>query len=105
MSVSINNIYLHPTPAIAGQGLSVTSGAAVSLFAVTAPSVNSLFITLDIQVADVFMTVGGEAPVSLSVGHRLYAGQNYTFSKAAAIQAKFIAVATTATIYASEWTL
>lgn len=76
----------------------------MQLFATTAPNIITKFITADIQGADCFITFGGETP-STTIGHRLYAGQNYTWSLKAAIQAKFIRASTDATVYASEWTL
>jgi len=97
-------MYLKPVPGVSGQALSVTAGSAVSLATSTAFSVSCNCVTVDVQTADVMVTFGGETP-STTVGHRLYAGQNYTWSKAAAIQAKFIAVSATATLYASEWSL
>lgn len=108
MAVNINNIYLHPSAtaagaAVSGQSLTVSS-AAVSLFGTTAPSINTKFVTVDVQAADCFVTFGGETP-STTIGHRLYAGQNYTWSLHAALVAKFIRASTDSTLYASEWTL
>lgn len=104
MAVNLNNMFLKPVPGVSGQSLTVTSGSAVSLATSTAFSVSTNCVTVDVQTADVFVTFGGETP-STTVGHRLYAGQNLTWSKSAAIQAKFIAAAGNATLYASEWSL
>ena len=104
MSVNLGNMYLKPVPGVSGQSLTVTSASAGQLATSTAFSVSANCITIDVQTADLMVTFGGETP-STTVGHRLYAGQNYTWSKSAAIQAKFIAVAATGTLYASEWSL
>lgn len=62
-------------------------------------------IVLDVQDADVMCTFDGSAPTSTN-GHRLYAGSHYTWSVAAAQQAKFIRQgATSAAIQASEFQL
>ena len=62
------------------------------------------YIAFDVQDADVFMTFDGSAPTT-SNGHKLFAGRSYTFSKEAAIKAKFIrAGGTSAKIHASQFT-
>lgn len=62
------------------------------------------YIAMDVQEADAFMTFDGSAPTT-SNGHRLYAGRSYTFSKEAAVKAKFIrATGTSAKIHASQFT-
>ena len=50
------------------------------------------------------MTFDGSAPTT-SNGHKLFAGRSYTFSKEAAVKAKFIqAGGTPAKIHASQFT-
>ncbi len=62
------------------------------------------YIAFDVQDADVFMTFDGSAPTT-SNGHKLFAGRSYTFSKEAAVKAKFIqAGGTPAKIHASQFT-
>jgi len=62
------------------------------------------YIAMDVQDADVFMTFDGSAPTT-SNGHKLFAGRSYTFSKEAAVKAKFIqAGGTSAKIHASQFT-
>ena len=62
------------------------------------------YIAFDVQDADVFMTFDGSAPTT-SNGHKLFAGRSYTFSKEAAVKAKFIqAGGTSAKIHASQFT-
>lgn len=106
-SVNVNNIYLKPTvvnnAGVSGQALTVSSSA-VQLATSTLFNINTLFVTVDVQTNDVFVTFGNETP-STSVGHRLYVGQNYTWSKQAAQAAKFIRASADAVLYASEWTL
>ena len=66
------------------------------------------YIAFDVQEADVYMTFDGSAPVATSGsenGHKLFAGRSYTFSKEAAVKAKFIrAGGTSAKIHASQFT-
>lgn len=85
-----------------GQMLAVTS---------TATSTFSLFnsltecVVLDIQGGNVYCTFDGNTPSS-TMGHILYVGASFTWSKAAAQQAKFVATTTTSTqIYSSEFTM
>ena len=62
------------------------------------------YIAMDVQDADVFMTFDGSAPTT-SNGHKLFAGRSYTFSKEAAVKAKFIrSGGTSAKIHASQFT-
>ena len=62
------------------------------------------YIVLDVQDADVYVTYTGETP-SASVGHKLYAGRSYTWSKKAAEAAKFLRTGSTdAVIAASQFT-
>ena len=62
------------------------------------------YVVLDVQDADVFVTYDGTTP-NANYGHRLYAGRSYTWSKIAAVAAKFVAVgSTTAVIQSSEYT-
>ncbi len=62
------------------------------------------YIAFDVQDADVFMTFDGSAPTT-SNGHKLFAGRSYTFSKEAAVKAKFIrSGSTSAKIHASQFT-
>lgn len=99
----INNaIYPKPswtnTAAVQGQQLTVSSSAVQ--FA--AFDYTTSLVVLDIQVANVYCTFDGTTPSS-SRGHILYATQSYTWSKAAATAAKFVAVTSDATIFASEF--
>ena len=67
---------------------------------------NSLtrYIVLDVQLADVRVTYDGSAPTSTN-GHILFAGRSYTWSKQAAVAAKFIRDGSvSASIHASEFT-
>lgn len=103
----INNLYPKPTiKAGAGgaallQTLSVTSGAAVQ-FAAFDPLCSMVFF--DIQTGNVFVTFDGSTPSS-SNGSLLVAGTNYTWSKAAATVAKFIASSTTASLTAHQFSI
>ena len=103
----LNYLYLKPTvrsnAAVSGQSLTVSS-TSVSLAATTQFDKDTNAVVLDIQSNNVYCTFDGQTPSS-SVGHILYAGQNYTWSKAAAITAKFIRVTNDATIWASEFTV
>jgi len=85
--------------AVPGQLLTATTTAAVQF---TAFNDITNLVVLDIQSANVFCTFDGQTPSSTK-GHILYATQSYTWSKAAASQAKFIGTTSTATIWASEF--
>ena len=85
---------------VVGQALTVTSTATVQFSAFNA---STEFITFDVQTANVYCTFGGETPAN-GTGHILAQGNSYTWSKAAAAAAKFIATTTTnALLYASEF--
>lgn len=99
MSINLGNTYPSPVAGVSGQSLTVSSAA--TSFA-TSFSVNAQLVLIDVQGADCFVTFGGETP-STTQGHRLYAGQNYTWSRQTAIQAKFIRAATDATLYATNF--
>ena len=106
-SFNLNNIFPKPAwyrgSAVADQRLTVDNtvgGVQFSTFSDT-----TTMIVLDVQDADVMCTFDGSAPTSTN-GHRLYNGSHYTWSTAAAQQAKFIRQgATSAAIQASEFQL
>jgi len=86
--------------AVPGQSLTATSTAAVQFAAFNDITT---CVVLDIQVANVYCTFDGQTPSS-SIGHILYATQSYTWSRATAAQAKFLATTTTnSIIWASEF--
>ena len=102
---NVNNIFPRPTwfgsSAVAGQGLTVTSTAAVSFTRTFNNSTD--MVVLDVQTANTYATFDGTTP-SAGAAHVLYAGNAYTWSRQAAQQAKFVATTTTnATIWASEF--
>ena len=106
-SFNLNNIFPKPAwyrgSAVADQRLTVDStvgGVQFSTFSDT-----TTMIVLDVQDADVMCTFDGSAPTTTN-GHRLYSGSHYTWSTAAAQQAKFIRQgATSAAVQASEFQL
>ncbi len=106
-SFNLNNIFPKPAwyrgSAVADQRLTVDNtvgGVQFSAFSDT-----TTMIVLDVQDADVMCTFDGSAPTTTN-GHRLYSGSHYTWSTAAAQQAKFIRQgATSAAIQASEFQL
>ncbi len=106
-SFNLNNIFPKPAwyrgSAVADQRLTVDNtvgGVQFSTFSDT-----TTMIVLDVQDADVMCTFDGSAPTTTN-GHRLYSGSHYTWSTAAAQQAKFIRQgATSAAIQASEFQL
>jgi hypothetical protein len=104
-SFNLNNIFPKPAwyrgSAVADQRLTVSS----SVVQLSTFSDTTNMIVLDVQDADVMCTFDGSTP-SASNGHRLYSGSHYTWSTAAAQQAKFIRQASTdAAIQASEFQL
>lgn len=101
---NLNNIAPKPTfsasAAVVGQQITVTSTTTKQFSAFNS---STDFVVLDIQTANVYCTFDGTTP-SASAGHILGVGSQYTWSKAAASAAKFVATTTTnATIYASEF--
>jgi hypothetical protein len=106
-SFNLNNIFPKPAwyrgSAVADQRLTVdgtTGGVQFSTFGDT-----TTMIVLDVQDADIMCTFDGSAPTSTN-GHRLYAGSHYTWSTAAAQQAKLIRQGvTSAAVQASEFQL
>jgi hypothetical protein len=106
-SFNLNNIFPKPAwyrgSAVADQRLTVDNtigGVQFSAFSDT-----TTMIVLDVQDADVMCTFDGSAPTTTN-GHRLYSGSHYTWSTAAAQQAKFIRQgATSAAIQVSEFQL
>ncbi len=107
---NVVNLYPVPNGTIGDRVLTVGASATTllttsDLSGNTEPSFDSLtrYIVLDIQDADVLVSYTGD-PTSV-LGHRLYAGRSYTWSKVAANKAKFIKAGTTvANIYATEFT-
>jgi hypothetical protein len=102
-SFNLNNNYPKPAwyrgSAVADQRLAVTT--AVVQFAAFADT--STMVVLDVQTADVMCTFDGSDP-SPTNGHLLYNGTQYTWSTAAAQQAKFHRRTTTdGVIHASEF--
>ena len=98
----VTNLYPKPTPGATDQTLSVDDTAGGKQFS----AFNSLtkYVVLDVQGADVRVTYDDSAPTTTN-GHILYAGRSYTWSKQAAVAAKFIRdTSVTAGIFASEFT-
>tara|TARA_R110002072_G_scaffold220939_1_gene378180 strand:- start:841 stop:1155 length:315 start_codon:yes stop_codon:yes gene_type:complete len=98
----VTNLYPKPTPGATDQALSVDATAGGVQFS----AFNSLtkYVVLDVQGADVRVTYDDSAPTTTN-GHILYAGRSYTWSKQAAVAAKFIRdTSVTAGIFASEFT-
>lgn len=105
MSASnINNTYTKPaisgTTYVADQRLTVDDTAGgVTFTDYTETYVDT--VDWDVQTADVMVTFDDSAPTTTN-GHRLYAGQHGTWSKARFNAAKFIrATSTSAVIHAS----
>jgi hypothetical protein len=81
--------------------LSVTTGSATEFQ--TTYDDRTRYLVLDVQDNNVYVTFTGETP-SASVGHVLYAERSYTWNIETAQAAKFISVAGTAIIAATEFT-
>jgi len=97
----VTNLYPKPTSGVADQTLAVADSAVQF-----GTAFNSLtrYIVLDVQLADVRVTYDGSAPTTTN-GHILFAGRSYTWSKQAAVAAKFIRDGSvSASIHASEFT-
>ena len=101
---NVVNLYPVPTEGTTMERLTVddASGATGDSFQTTYSDLTK-YIVLDVQTADVFVSYTG-SPTS-TLGHRLYAGRSYTWSKKAAQAAKFIKTGSTdAHIHATEFT-
>ena len=99
----VTNLYPKPTPGVADQTLTVDATAGGVQFG-TAFNNITRYIVLDVQGADVRVTYDNSAPTTTN-GHILFAGRSYTWSKQAAVAAKFIRdTSVTAGIFASEFT-
>lgn len=96
------NIFPVPAPGQTDERLSVSSSAVP--FSTTWPAADVKFIVLDVQTNDVMVTFDGSTPTS-SNGHRLYAGQSFTWHRKTAEAAQFIRVSADAVIHASPFTV
>ena len=97
----VTNLYPKPTAGVSDQTLAVADSAVQF-----GTAFNSLtrYIVLDVQLADVRVTYDGSAPTTTN-GHILFAGRSYTWSKQAAVAARFIRDGgVSASIHASEFT-
>lgn len=103
-SSSVGFLYTKPAPGLVDERLTVSSSA-VPLSSIATWGANGLcrMVTLDVQTNDVMVTFDGSTPTSTN-GHRLYAGQNFTWSFEKAKAAQFIRVSADATIHASPET-
>jgi hypothetical protein len=112
----VTNLYPKPTAGTFLRKMDVDSTSAAHVLTsdanlndgsnTAAGAFNSLtrYVVIDVQDADSFVSYDGTTPGS-TYGHRLYAGRSYTWSKAAAEKAKFVATgSTTSVIQASEFT-
>lgn len=96
------NTYPKPNGTNADERLTVSS-ASVQLTS-SSWDARTHYIVLDVQDNDVMCTFDGSTPTS-SNGHRLYAGQSYTWSRLAAQSAKFIRQGSSdGVVHASQFT-
>lgn len=96
-----NQLYLVPTVGATDERLAVSTGAVQLASASWAE--NTKCIMLDIQTANVMMTIDGSTPTATN-GHDLIAGEKYTFHRELAKAAKFIRKTNDAVVHASELT-
>lgn len=100
-------VNLYPSPTVGGtdERLAVSNSAVqFSTNWETSPSAGAnRFIVLDVQTDDVMVTFDNSTPTSTN-GHRLYAGESFTWSVNTAMAAKFIRVTTDAVVHASPFT-
>ena len=98
----VSNLFPKPTPSQTDEWLAVSNTAVP--FGTNWKTVNSnRFVVLDVQTNDVMCTFDGSTPTATN-GHRLYAGQSYTWHVDAAAAAQFIRVSADAVIHASGFT-
>ena len=104
MNSRTTNLYPTPTSGVAAMKMLTVSSSVVQLTDSYTFDTLTRYIVLDVQDADVYVTYTGETP-SASVGHKLYAGRSYTWSKKAAEAAKFLRTGSTdAVIAATQFT-
>ena len=104
MNSRTTNLYPTPTSGVISMKMLTVSSSVVQLTDSYTFDTLTRYIVLDVQDADVYVTYTGETP-SASVGHRLYAGRSYTWSKKAAEAAKFLRTGSTdAVIAATQFT-
>lgn len=96
-----NQLYLVPTPGATDERLAVATGAVQLAYA--SWSEKTKCIMLDIQTANVMMTIDGSTPTATN-GHDLIAGEKYTFHRDLAKAAQFIQKTGAAVVHASELT-
>lgn len=98
----VSNLFPKPTPSQTDERLAVSSTAVP--FGTNWKTVNTnRFVVLDVQTNDVMCTFDGSTPTATN-GHRLYAGQSYTWHVDAAAAAQFIRASADAVIHASGFT-
>jgi hypothetical protein len=103
MNSRVVNLYPKPTAGVTAMKMLTVAGSVVKLTDSFTFNDNTKYVTIDVQDNDVYVTYTNETP-SATVGHILYAGNSYTWSKQAAMAAKFIQVGSAAVIAASEFT-
>ena len=104
MNSRTTNLYPKPTPGVSAMEMLDVDSTSVQHSFATSYNRLTRYIVLDVQDADVYVTYTGETP-SASVGHKLYAGRSYTWSKKAAENAKFLRTGSTdAVIAATQFT-
>lgn len=103
-SNGIGFIYPRPASGLIDERLTVSSSA-VPLSSIATWGANGItkMVVLDIQTNDIMVTFDGSTPTS-SNGHRLYAGQNYSWSYDTAKAASFIRVSADAVVHATPFT-
>lgn len=100
----VANIFPKPASGKTDERLSVSSSAVPFTSAASWNTDGTTrFIVLDVQTADVMVTFDGSTPTS-SNGHRLYAGESYTWHVATAAAAQFIRVSSDGVVHASPFT-
>lgn len=103
-SSSPTYIYPQPSGGLVDERLTVSSTAVpFSSIATWRASSNCKFVVLDVQTNDVMVTFDGSTPTSTN-GHRLYAGESYTWNFETAADAQFIRVSADAVVHASPFT-
>jgi hypothetical protein len=104
MNSRVVNLYPKPTAGVTAMKMLTVAGSVVKLTDSFTFNDNTKYVTLDVQDNDVYVVyTSGDTPGG-TTGHILYAGNSYTWSKAAAMAAKFIQVGSAAKIAASEFT-
>ncbi len=98
------NLYPKPNPSAGNMKMLSVADSVVKLTNSYTFDENTMFVVLDVQDNDVYVTYNNNETPSATVGHILYAGNSYTWDIQTAKAANFLSVGGTAIVAASQFT-